>query len=72
MSDIFTDYPDFSQYNAVQSDLRILDPEKTLTPFDEKFDWKFFVSSKELNRTETIQKCCDDDDKVEKLKSKKI
>jgi hypothetical protein len=52
----------------VQSDLRIFDPEKALTPFDEKFDWKFFVSSEELDRTETMQKRRDDDDKAEKLK----
>jgi hypothetical protein len=70
MADIFTDKPDFSPFNAVQSDLRIFDPEKALTPIDEKFDWKFFVSSEELDRTETMQKRRDDDDKVEKLKEK--
>jgi len=70
MADIFTDKPDFSPYNAVQSDLRLFDPQNALTPFDEKFDWKFFVSSEELDRTETMQKRRDDDDKVEKMKSK--
>ncbi len=59
-----------SGYNAIQSDLRLFDPAKSLTPFDEKFDWKFFVSSEELDRTETMQKRRDDDDKVEKLKEK--
>lgn len=69
MSDIFTDKPDFSPHNAVQSDLWLFDPAKALTPFDEKFDWKFFVSSEELDSTETMQKRRDDD-KVEKLKEK--
>lgn len=70
LSDIFTDTPDFSPYNALQSDLRIFDPQKALTPIDEKFDWKFFATSEELDRTETMQKRRDDDDKVEKMRTK--
>ncbi len=70
MSDIFTETPDFSPYNSVPSDARIFDPQKALTPIDEKFDWKFFSTSEELDRTETMQKRRDDDDKVERLKKK--
>ncbi len=39
-ADFFTPIPDFTPYNAVPVDLRIFDPEKALTPLDEKFDWK--------------------------------
>lgn len=37
---MFTDRPDFTPYTAVPPDLRVLDPQKALTPLDEKFDWK--------------------------------
>ncbi len=39
-ADFFTPIPDFTPYNAVPVDPRIFDPEKALTPLDEKFDWK--------------------------------
>lgn len=71
LSDIFTDKPDFSPYNAIPADIRLFDPHKALTPIDEKFDWKFFATSEELDRTETMQKRRDDDDKVERMKNKK-
>jgi YVTN family beta-propeller protein len=40
MSDLFTDKPDFTPYNALASDLHVFDPQKALTPIDEKFNWK--------------------------------
>ena len=51
--DLFTDKPDFTPYNAVAIDKRLFDPQKALDPFDEKFDWKAFSESEELDRTET-------------------
>jgi YVTN family beta-propeller protein len=39
-ADFFTPIPDFTPYSAVPVDPRIFDPEKALTPLDEKFDWK--------------------------------
>ena len=72
LSDMFTDKPDFTPYNAVSSDLRIFDPAKALTPFNEKFDWKAFSESEELDRTETMQKRrAEDDEEVKKKKIKK-
>ncbi|WP_394995621.1 alkaline phosphatase family protein [Emticicia sp.] len=72
LSDMFTDKPDFTPYNAVSSDLRIFDPAKALTPFNEKFDWKAFSESEELDRTETMQKRrAEDDEEVKKKKTKK-
>jgi hypothetical protein len=38
-SDFFTAIPDFTPYNASSVDPRIFNPEKALTPLDEKFDW---------------------------------
>lgn len=66
LSDLFTNNPDFSPYNAVPCDLRIFNPQKALDPFDEKFDWKAFNQSEELDRTETMQKRRAEDDKHEK------
>lgn len=66
LSDLFTNEPDFSPYRAVPADIRIFDPQKALDPFDEKFDWKAFNESEELDKTETMQKRRADDDKHEK------
>jgi YVTN family beta-propeller protein len=72
LSDMFTDKPDFTPYNAVSSDLRIFDPAKALTPINEKFDWKAFSASEELDRTETMQKRrAEDDEEVKKKKRNK-
>ncbi|HEV7347065.1 bifunctional YncE family protein/alkaline phosphatase family protein [Telluribacter sp.] len=68
MSDLFTTEPDFTPYNAVAIDPRIFEPQKALTPFDEKFDWKAFAESEEMDRTETMQKRRAEDD--EELKNK--
>lgn len=56
LSDLFTDQPDFAPYRALPADVRLFDPQKALDPFDEKFDWKAFSESEELDRTETMQK----------------
>ncbi|NWJ52140.1 MAG: hypothetical protein HXX14_14890 [Bacteroidetes bacterium] len=40
MADMFTDQPDFTPYNALPSDLRFFDPQKALTPLNEKFNWE--------------------------------
>ncbi|MCP9770588.1 hypothetical protein EGI22_21990 [Lacihabitans sp. LS3-19] len=66
LSDLFTNEPDFSPYNALAPDIRVFNPQKALDPFDEKFDWKAFNESEELDRTETMQKRRAEDDKHEK------
>ena len=66
LRDMFTNTPDFSPYNALPADIRIFDPQKALDPFDEKFDWKAFNESEELDKTETMQKRRAEDDKHEK------
>ena len=73
MSDLFTDQPDFTPFRALPADVRLFDPQKALDPFDEKFDWKAFSESEELDRTETMQKrrAEDDEDVREKTKKKK-
>jgi Phosphoesterase family len=73
LSDMFTDKPDFTPYNAISSDLRIFDPAKALTPINEKFDWKAFSGSEEMDKTETMQKrrSEDDDEARKKLIKKK-
>jgi hypothetical protein len=49
MSDMFTGKPDFTPYQALPSDLRFFDPQKALTPLDEKFDWKALSISPDLD-----------------------
>ncbi|GAA4452030.1 beta-propeller fold lactonase family protein [Nibrella saemangeumensis] len=71
LSDLFTDQPDFTPYRAVPVDARVFDPQKALDPFDEKFDWKAFAESEELDRTETMQKRRQEDDEQAKKKRKK-
>lgn len=69
MYDLFTNTPDFTPYNAVPIKQELFDPHKALTPIDEKFNWKEFAQSEELDRTETMQKRRNEDDK--RLKEKK-
>jgi YVTN family beta-propeller protein len=45
LSDMFTGVPDFTPYNALPSDIRIFDPQKALSPLDEKFDWNSLKDS---------------------------
>ena len=72
MSDLFTEKPDFTSYNAVPIDRRLFDPQKALDPFDEKFDWKAFSQSEEMDRTETMQKRrMEDDENLRKNKKPK-
>ncbi len=55
LSDCFTDKPDFTPYNALSGDPRIFDPTKAMTPLDEKFDWKAFRDSPELDDPEDMK-----------------
>lgn len=52
LSDFFTNQPDFTPYSALPADPRVLDPQKLLTPFDEKFDWKSLLESPKLDNVE--------------------
>ena len=49
LSDMFTGVPDFTPYTALPADIRVFDPQKALTPLDEKFDWKSLKESPELD-----------------------
>lgn len=52
LSDFFTNQPDFSPYSALPADPRVLDPQKLLTPFDARFDWKSLLESPKLDNVE--------------------
>ena len=54
LSDMFTGEPDFTPYTALPPDLRIFDPQKALTPLDEKFDWKSLEESPVLDNPEDM------------------
>jgi YVTN family beta-propeller protein len=49
LSDMFTGVPDFTPYTAIPADSRIFDPQKALSPLDEKFDWKSLSESPALD-----------------------
>ena len=49
LADLFTGDPDFTPYKAIPADLRIFDPQKAVTPFDENFDWKALEESPEID-----------------------
>jgi phospholipase C len=70
LGDLFTSTPDFTPFNAVSINPQIFDPQKALDPFDEKFDWKAFAESEELDRTETMQKRRAEDDEAARKKVK--
>ncbi len=54
LSDMFTGDPDFTPYTAMPPDKRIFDPEKALTPLDEKFDWNALKESPVLDDPEEM------------------
>jgi len=54
LSDMFTGKPDFTPYTALPADIRIFDPQKALTPLDEKFDWKSLEESPVLDNPEDM------------------
>jgi hypothetical protein len=56
LSDFFTDQPDFTPYKALPVDVRVLDPQKLLTPFDARFDWKSLLESPVLDNVEDFIK----------------
>jgi DNA-binding beta-propeller fold protein YncE len=60
-SDFFTAKPDFTPYQAVAVDPRIFNPQKALTPLDEKFDWNAVKESPLIDDVDDMQ-----DDQKEK------
>ncbi|SFE96456.1 beta-propeller fold lactonase family protein [Thermoflexibacter ruber] len=56
MSDMFTSEPDFTPYKALPIDKCLFDPQKALDPFNEKFDWKAFEESEEMDKVEDMQR----------------
>lgn len=50
--DLFTNQPDFTPYSALPVDPRVLDPQKLLTPYDARFDWKSLLESPKLDNVE--------------------
>ena len=56
LSDMFTGVPDFTPYIALPPDKRVFDPQKALSPLDEKFDWNALKESPELDDTKEMVK----------------
>ena len=71
LRDLLTEQPDYKPYNAVAIDPRLFDPQKALTPFNEKFDWKAFSASEEIDRVEIMQQRRDEEDTRDRAKEGK-
>jgi YVTN family beta-propeller protein len=56
LSDMFTGTPDLTPYKAVAPDIRIFDPQKALSPLDEKFDWNSLDKSPLLDNPREMVK----------------
>lgn len=69
MADLFTDKPDFRPYNALPADARIFDPQKALTPIDEKFNWKALESGGDMDHPQQMLKDSEAFDKQKKRKN---
>ncbi len=71
LSDLFTEEPDFTPYNAKPVDVRIFDPQKALTPIDEKFNWKALEENSDMDHPTQMLKDSQEFDKNLKEKKKK-
>lgn len=56
LADFFTDKPDYTPYNVKSVDPEVFNPQKALTPLDEKFDWSQFNKSPVLDDPELLEK----------------
>ena len=56
LADFFTEKPDLTPYNALDIDRKIFDPQKALTPLDEKFDWKSLNESPEIDNVKDMMR----------------
>ena len=63
LSDFFTDQADYTPYDAVNVDKRIFDPQKALTPIDEKFDWKALKESPTMDDDDYLFKTREEEEK---------
>ena len=72
LADFFTDKPDYSPYNALDIDRRIFDPQKALTPLDEKFDWKSLNESPEMDNVNDMMREAKEQEKDRKENREKI
>jgi YVTN family beta-propeller protein len=52
LSDLFSETPDSTPYNAVAVDPRVFDAKNALDPLDANFDWKAIQESPELDNVE--------------------
>lgn len=71
MSDLFTNKPDFTPYNAISSDLRLFNPQDALTPLNEKFNWKALESNGDMDHPKQMLEDSKELDKKLKEQKKK-
>ncbi len=63
LSDMFNNTPAYAPYIALPVDKRVFDPQKALTPIDEKFNWIEAINLPKLDAPADFQKSADERDK---------
>lgn len=71
LSDLFTEIPDYTPYNALPVDSRIFDPGKALDPFDEEFNWEAIKESPRIDNVEDMMRESKEQDKDRLLNREK-
>lgn len=71
LSDLFTNKPDFTLYNAISSDLRLFNPQEALTPLNEKFNWKALEANGDMDHPKQMLEDSKELDKKLKEQKKK-
>jgi len=54
LNDIFTNKPNYKPFDAVEVNSKIFSPQKALSPFDEKFDWKSVKGATKMDDEEDM------------------
>ncbi|MCY7350122.1 MAG: hypothetical protein LH606_05585 [Cytophagaceae bacterium] len=66
LADFFTPEPDLTPYDALPVDARIFDPQKALTPIDEKFDWRALKEGPVLDDDDYLKRDRAEEDEKER------
>jgi hypothetical protein len=63
VTDIFSDTPNQTRYQAHAVDKRLFDPDVAFKPFDRRFNWKGIANSVEMDDPDDMRKAAADQDR---------
>ena len=70
LSDMFTNTPDFTPYDALPVDPRMFNPQKAYDPLDEEFDWTALAEAPGLDDPQYLLSDSEDQDRRRKEQEK--